>query len=370
MELKEVLNSFPKIEDGFILPQLPYSLILAAGFEDRTMNILERTSALLPSFVLLILYKGEGHPNKEKKIKTFLKKNNISFEIIEFDRKSPQDFEDNLSTKKNDLEDFPEIVVDISSMSKLLILDLLVNLCKMDQSLTITYTEPREYLPTRQQYTVKKKKIQQDSSKLYFQTLDVSATVTTRSLSSIAMADASRFLVAFPTFNEDLLITLFQEFSPNSWLLVHGLPLRLKDKWRLNAIKYINHHVLSQISDVEQTTVSTFDYLETFALLEDCYQKVKLTHKFIVGSPISKLQAVAVALFKLYRQDVQILYPTPKSYLFMEHSKFSGKIHSIRFKNFSQFVNELVKNRQRIDVGVNFNIRDTVKKENFPLAQN
>lgn len=120
--------------------------------------------------------------------------------------------------------------------------------------------------------------------------------------------------------------------------------------WREEAIKFINRHVFSQVSEIQQTTISTYNYIETFILLEKWYQKVKLTHKYIVGPPTSKLQAVAVSLFKLYRQDIQILYPTPKSYLFREHSKFSSTIHSICFNNFSRFVKELVKSRQKIDV--------------------
>jgi hypothetical protein len=229
-------------------------------------------------------------------------------------------------------------------------MSLLVNLRKLDQQITILYTEPRIYLPTKTQFLKKKNNKRLGASKLFFQTLDVSATVTTENLSSIAMADAPRFLVAFPTFNENLLITLFQEFSPNKWLLVHGLPLRKKDIWRSDAIKFINRHVLEQVSEAQQTAISTYDYRDTFSLLERYYQQVKLTHKFVVGPPTSKLQAISVALFKLYRQDVQILYPTPKSYLLREHSKFSSTVHSIKFNKFSEFVQELVKYRHQIDV--------------------
>ncbi len=350
MEFKDVINIFPKLEEGFVQPRNSYSLVLAAGFEDRTINILHKISDVFPSFVLIVLYKGEGHPNKEEEIKTYLKKNKIAFDTIEFDRKFPQIFEDNICNKILQFTNFSNIIIDISSMSKLLIMDLIVNLSKIKKRIVIIYTEPKEYRPTQTQYLKKKRNIKQDTSKLYFQTLDVSATVTTINLSSIAMSDAPRFLAAFPTFNEDLLITLFQEFSPNAWLLIHGIPLRQKDKWRLKAIEYINHHVLSQISDIEQTKISTYNYVQTFSLLEKCYQKVKFTHKFIIGPPTSKLQAVAVALFKLYRQDVQILYPTPKSYLFKEHSRFSSTIHSIYFNNFSLFIEELKIKRKKIDV--------------------
>jgi cystathionine beta-lyase family protein involved in aluminum resistance len=108
--------------------------------------------------------------------------------------------------------------------------------------------------------------------------------------------------------------------------------------------------VLSQVSEAQQTTISTYDYRDTFSLLEKSYQKVKLTHKFIVGPPTSKLQAIGVALFKLFRQDVQILYPTPKSYKFREHTKLSSSVHSLKLYKYSDFVQKLVNSRHQIDV--------------------
>ncbi|MGB2869017.1 MAG: hypothetical protein WBD36_11240, partial [Bacteroidota bacterium] len=245
---------------------------------------------------------------------------------------------------------YPEIVIDISSMSKLLIMNLLIGLSTLNKRLTIAYTEAKTYLPTRAQYQRKKGNSRLGASKLYFQTLEHSATVTSTNLSSIAMSDAPRFLVGFPTFNEDLLITLFQEFSPNACLIVHGVPLRVKDEWRLKAIKYINSHILNQISENDQIKISTYWYADTFALLERYYQQVKLTHKFIIGPPSSKLQAVAVSLFKIYRGDVQILYPTPKSYSLQEHSEQSSRVHSIEFSPFSDFMKKLVQRRHEIDV--------------------
>ena len=351
MEIKQVLFNLPKISEGFSTPSpCQYSVVVVAGFEDRTLNILKKTTKTPPQYALVIIYKGEGYPNKETEIVSFLKKHHIKYDAIEFDRRNPQDFEDTLLSKVVVIKEYPEVVIDISAMSKLLIMCLLVNLRNLDQQITIAYTEPKIYLPIKSQYRKKKLNKRLGASKLFFQTLDVSATVTTENLSSISMADAPRFLVAFPTFNEDLLITLFQEFSPNECLLVHSIPLRKKDKWRPDAIKFINQHVLSQVPEIQQTAISTYNYKDTFALLEKHYQQVKLTHKYIVGPPTSKLQAIAVALFKLFRQDVQILYPTPKSYLLLEHTKFSSRVHSIKFNKFSEFVQGLVNNRHQIDV--------------------
>ena len=340
----------PDINEGFTPPKRnSYLFVLAAGFEDRTFNILKNIKNNKPSMVLVIKYKGEGYTNKDTEINEYLLANKIPFSILEFDRLNPQDFEDSLQDKITTLKNYSEIVVDISSMSKLLIMTLIVNMRNINQPLTIVYTEAKIYLPTEKQFQKQKHNKQIGASKLYFQTLDVSSTVTTRNLSSIAMADAPRFLVAFPTFNEDLLITLFQEFAPNAWLILHGIPHLQKDKWRTEAIKYINRHILAQVTHNQQNNISTYEYREVFDILERCYQQYKLTHKYIVGSPTSKLQAVGVSLFKLFRQDIQILYPTPKSYLLKQHSRYSGKIHHISFKDFSKYINDLLVARHKID---------------------
>lgn len=348
---ERAVTFFPEIEEGQYSPRNQnYLLVMASGFEDRTLTVLQSLTPR-PKMVLAIVYEGETHSNKDEEVRKHLDDEKISRKEVSFDRRNPQRFEQEFEMLLQFFSSFDEVVVDISAMSKLLIMTIIVNCKELSSDLTILYAEPRIYKPTFSEYQQKKRHRSLGAAKLFFQTSDVFATVTTSNLSSVSMDGSPIFLVAFPTFNEDLLITLFhQEFSPHACLIIHGMPLRKKDQWRMNAIKYVNRHVLEQIRDVDQLTIPTYDYRETFEVLESYYHKYKFTHKFVVGTTTSKFQAVAVSLFKLYRPDIQILYPTPKSYLLREHSSRAGKIHIIGFKQFKSFLDGLVEFRQKIDV--------------------
>jgi len=337
------------ISESYEIPDSDYLLILASGFEDRTKTVLDKISKKPPKAVLLIIYQGEKHLNKDDEIRRYLKSMRVSTDEIYFDRRNPQPFEQSFEDYLANLKSVKEILIDISVMSKLLIMTLLVGCQNFEDDIMILYTEPRMYKPTKAQFEAKKRYSKLAAVKLSFQTSDVAATITTRNLSSIAMDNSPIFLVGFPTFNEDLLIILFHEFSPNAWVIVHGKPLREKDQWRLNAIKYMNRHILEQIQPTDQIVVSTFHYEETFNVLENSYHQFKHTHKIIIGPPVSKLQAVAISIFKLYRPDVQILYPTPKSYLLHEHSLQAKAIHMIKFKRYAHYIKSLIESRLKVD---------------------
>ncbi|MFI5251384.1 MAG: hypothetical protein ACHQQQ_03035 [Bacteroidota bacterium] len=345
-----IIPQLPRIYEGCYIPVAgQYSLILASGFEDRTVNYLQHLIDKPPKEAFLILYKGESHKNKDDEIRKILRDMKVNIIEVSFDRRLPEEFEDEISKIYKHLQDSRETIIDISSMSKLLMMSLLVGLNKLATKLVIVYTESRIYKPSKRVFETRKRNRELRSSKLFFQTSDLLATTTTKSLSSSAMNNSPIFLIAFPTFNEELLITLFQEFSPSVTVIVHGVPLRKKDEWRTEAIHYINRHILGQIKAADQIKVSTYYYAETFQVLEKYYYQYKTSHKFTVGAGVSKLQSIAIAFFKLYRPDIQILYPTPKSYLLKEYSSQSSAIHSIEISNYAKFILDLREFRRRID---------------------
>ena len=69
------------------------------------------------------------------------------------------------------------------------------------------------------------------------------------------------------------------------------------------------------IQNSERSVVSTLDYRENLDLLLRLYGSRPDRERVLLCPTGSKMQTVAVAIFRTYVRDVQIVYPTPQSFL-------------------------------------------------------
>jgi hypothetical protein len=136
-------------------------------------------------------------------------------------------------------------------------------------------------------------------------------------LSSVNLQGQPVRLVAFPSFNPHQLTALRTEVQPSYVTLVHGVPHLPKDRWRLEAIRQLNR--TDQIPRREDLRASTLDYRETLDILLDVYAQRGATERIIVSPTGSKMQAVAVGLFRHFVEDVQVVYPTPREFTSPQH---------------------------------------------------
>lgn len=66
---------------------------------------------------------------------------------------------------------------------------------------------------------------------------------------------------------------------------------------------------------------STLDYRETLKILIEKYRERSMFDRLVVAPTGSKMQAVAVALFRAALYDVQVVYPTPQ--IFTEPDRYT-----------------------------------------------
>jgi hypothetical protein len=66
--------------------------------------------------------------------------------------------------------------------------------------------------------------------------------------------------------------------------------------------------------DAERYQTSTLDYRETLTRLLKLYSMHAVHERLLISPTGSKMQTVAVGLFRANVKDVQIVYPTPKSF--------------------------------------------------------
>jgi hypothetical protein len=317
----------------------PVTYIGAAGFEDRAMSILD--SAISENVglesAIAIEYRPFNPNNRVSEFRDRLAKVGAQTTWLTFDRYDPQRFSKAILPAVESLSS-GQILVDISAMSKFLIMVLLQALRDRPNSLTMAYTEAEIYHPTRKEFEIKKQEL---GAAPDFLTTDVYKILTVTSLSTVSMQGYPILLLAFPTFNRSEIVALYNELAPKHLILLEGEPHEERDKWRLDAIREVNKEITNNPDySCEPKVLSTFDYMSNVEALEEIYQKYWYTHKILLAPTGSKLQTIAAFMFRQLHPDVQVVYPVTKAFI-GEYSEKCRALWSIHLTKFSDFIASL-----------------------------
>ncbi len=152
-------------------------------------------------------------------------------------------------------------------------------------------------------------------------------------LSSVSLEGQSIRVVAFPSFNPDQLAALRTEVQASFFTLIHGIPPLQENAWRPQKIKVLNR--TEEIANREDIEVSTLEYQETLMALLDIYDEYGVMERIIIAPTGSKMQTVAVGIFKAFMDDIQIVYPTPR--LFPEPKEYTKGARQLYLLNLDSF---------------------------------
>lgn len=295
-------------------------LIIAEGFEKRSLawiNSLEEKK--LFSDAIICKY----DPIKESLYKEMLAEVKARTQeipnIIEYNRFEPTLFEAEIRKKIWILGNYEDIYIDITVMSKLLIMIIMNELRNVTSHVHFIYTEPVSWGPTKEKYDLAVKSRRQGSV-IGLSSIGVGDIVRTPSLSSIVMQNNPAVLIAGLSFNEQIVRILVSEINPERLLLINQGCER--DKWREKAILEIHQDIIDEYANqprlVKKYNLKEYD--KVFEMLTDTYKKYWLTNRIIVSPTGYKMHAISFALLKICCSDIHIEYPTPDSYLFEDYS--------------------------------------------------
>jgi hypothetical protein len=321
-------------------------LVCADGFEDRSLSFIQSINSKIFSTVFTLTYEPTRKSRLLELIAACEKRSNSTPEVIKYDRFHPAVFEGEFPVKINGvLKGIEEVIIDISVMSKLMILIILNALRGYSGKVRIIYSEPIDYAPTEAEYEQHYKALRLAAGLPSYGVHDV---VRTPMLTSVIMQRSPAIIVAFTSFNEQLIRALLSNFNPAHLFLIGGVPPTLL--WREKATQKMHANVLSDYrvdNPVDsggrlELRSSTLFYGETFSVLGDIYRKYCVTNRIVLAPTGSKMQALGCALLKLCCPDVHIEYPTPESFLLKGFSSSEIKcIHQVVFPNFCNFIPDL-----------------------------
>lgn len=322
----------PPINDGD-------TLILCAGFEDRAIKAFDLAieSGKIGFSLVIIEYLPEVRENKIDEIINKCEKYGISFCRLIYDRQNPSGVENKLLSILNPYSG--RIFVDISGISRLLIVQMLNVLGQSPfdfSKVSLLYTIALEYPPSEKE--VDDDIIRMEEDKFYsamFLSSGIFELTVVPELSSVSLEGQSIRVVAFPSFNPVQLATLRTEVQASFFTLIHGIPPLKENAWRPKKIRSLNR--TEEITNREDIEVSTLEYQETLTALLDIYDKYNVMERIIIAPTGSKMQAVAVGIFRAFMDDIQIVYPTPHTFLKpKEYTKGSKQLYLLHLDAFSE----------------------------------
>jgi hypothetical protein len=313
-------------------------LVVCAGFENRATGLLRNVISASESFaVILIDYLPFILENELGEIRRLCDTAGREVNEITYDRQDPTGFGSRLLEAIAGVRG--RIILDVSAMSRLLIVQCLVALYQRESGLNncvVAYTEAATYPPTQEE--VEQELMQSGTDPLYSILLlssGVFDVTVVPELSSTAIAGTQTRLVAFPTFSSDQLTALRSELAPSRLTCIHGVPRNPLNRWRTSAIARINGLTLSP---PENVLASTLDYRETLDILLKLYDAHSDRERILLSPTGSKMQSVAVGLFRAFMDDVQIVYPTPKQFRSPKcYTTGVGQLYSLALDIFSPF---------------------------------
>jgi hypothetical protein len=312
-------------------------LVLCAGFEERVLGALEMALAKTPAFrVILIRYLPHVQQNCFDTIVDKCNRAGIACIPISYDRRNPAGFGNILCELVGNVDQ--RIHIDISGMSRLLIVQILVALANRPEGLkdcSVLYAEAKTYPPTQAEAQTALAKLSVDPTYcVFFLSSGVFQVTVVPELSSIAVPVGQTRLIAFPSLDSYQLIAVRAEVQPSRFTFINGIPPDPKNAWRTGAIQRINS--LDKIQH-DACDASTLDYRQTLNCLLETYAKHSERERLLICPTGSKMQTVAVGLFRAFMDDVQIVYPTPKDFHSpSNYTTGTGPIYSLNLDNFAE----------------------------------
>ena len=288
------------------------AIVLCGGFEERASCVLERLveADRKGTVVVIVEYLPVDMSNKASDLRALAGEAGMDVKECLYDRRSPAGGGEMLAKL---VSGAGRVYVDISGMSRLLIVQVIVALLHARLPMTIVYGEAAEYLPVKDDFEDQFTSLVGDAT-LDFLSSGIFEVAATPELGSVAMVGEATRLIAFPSFETVQMKNLLQEVQPTYVDVIYGVPPAEENKWRLSALQRLNAGALERQTGVSPYYTSTLDYRETLRVLLNIYAHRILFDRVLVAPTGSKMQAVAVGIVRAVLTDIQIVYPTPKTF--------------------------------------------------------
>lgn len=316
-------------------------LITAEGFEERTLSwIKNQPKCILFSRSIICKYDPEQKGKFDEVFSEVSSRTALKPTVIPYNRFDPTKFEQVFRAEDAYLH-YDEIIIDITVMSKLLIMIIFGALKSYGGNIRVIYTEPKTWSPSEKEYKEYVDTHARGYASVGLSSIGVYDIIRTPGLSSIIMQDCQPRLITFTSSNEHLLNVLLNEVVPTTTLLINAKNDR--EPWRADAALSIHQRVIESFGIADSIECfDLLDYQSVFARIAKEYSDNCYRNRIVLAPTGGKVHTIACALLKNCCSDIQIEYPTPEGYVLDTYSSAEiEEIHEILFSNYKELLSEL-----------------------------
>ena len=300
-------------------------LILAMGFEDRNIAIIEKikTASLSIKKIILLDYKNKNA--NEPMRSDIIKKSNIiskSIEIIETNE---------LSKIENHLKDNDKVIIDISGMTRIIIFQVLNILDRMGIFYDIVYTEAETYFPLKSFYdsltadgvnkeTAFSRYLESEKAEFaYSYDCDI---ISPDELSGKPEPGKPAMIISFFTFKRSRLQAILQLLEVEKKIFILSEPVRPELKWRRHFMEIANLDLI-QKNEPDIKILNTLNPFDVMHYLEEKTYKNKDYSRYnLILAPLgSKMQTIGSYFYWRKHPEITVLFSQPRSYFKDAYSK-------------------------------------------------
>lgn len=299
------LGAFTPMAEGDVL-------VTSAGFEDRSLAFLERSvrAGSRRFRTIGIDYFPILQENRAKDFVALAAEGDAAASLLTYTRPEPESSERVLDGTAGG----GRLLLDISGMSRLLIVQLVSAIVRngMLSRAEIVYTEAQVYPPSKEEVETLLARAEDYLGVLNFISTGIFGITIVPELSTVAMQGQPIRLVAFPSFNPTQFAAVCAEIQASFLTVVNGCPPNPELAWRRDAIRELNK--IDSLREKEEVDLSTFDYRDTLSFVLQLYSSHGASQKLVIAPTGSKMQSVAIGLACGFLGDLQIVYPTPRTF--------------------------------------------------------
>ena len=302
-------------------------VVLCGGFEERATRLLSELTSrrTMGAVVVMVNYLPEYKENRVEMIREMAAAARIEVREYCYDRRRPEGGGEAVAEMARGAG---RVFVDISGMSRLLIVQIVVALVQAGLGITIVYGEADAYSPTEHEFL--ERMASEGEATPDFLSSGIFEVAAPPELGAVAMLGEAVRLVVFPSLEVVQMKNLLQEVQPTYVDVIYGVPPRRENAWRPEAARRANSGALRRQGGVTVHNVSTLDYREAIHAMLGIYGRRSMFDRILVAPTGSKMQAVAVGLLRSLLTDIQIVYPTPQDLKPSTYTDGLRRLHQVR----------------------------------------
>lgn len=296
-------------------------LILAGGFEERALKVIEGAQFHDQAHCLIIRY-AHTSTNSEDLFEKYLR---AARRFLPADRIHTVDltgadigpFIDEFSKVLAGLpRDVRAVAVDISGMPSYLVCSVLkiVRLHRSRETQAVIYTSAIEYNPTFAEYEDLTRNAPEEIDLVpRALSLEMSDNLVPDVFSGYRSQAGKTCLVIFAGYEVHRAAGVLDAVNPSLLLLMYGQPGNPALDWRLDLSRRL-HKKFERGRRTSTEVVSTLEVAESIEMLETYYNNLIDDYDLVIAPISSKMHSVAAYLFWERYGEVQLIFPIPIGY--------------------------------------------------------